>query len=251
MAKQISPLIKLRGTIDDLSFYKTEDGYLARQKGGISAERIRTDPNFLRTRLNGQEFKIGGTAGKTFRHAFSTEISKAADGRVASRLTKLMVAILQTDPTSDFGERQVQLGELDRLSKFNFNNKVLFEQVLTLPISATFNRVSGEGAVVLPARTPMADIVVPEGTTHYNFFAAAAAVDFETGLATSNRQATANLIWDSTPVAAGVLGLSLPANSTLPVFIVMGMEFMKMVNGKMYPSSKRQSPLEVVAVYLP
>lgn len=251
MAKQISPLLKLQGTIDGLCFYKTQDGYLAREKGGISADRIRTDPNFLRTRLNGQEFRIGTKAGRDFREAFSTEISKAADNRVASRITQSMMAILQTDPVNDLGERRVQQGELSRLLEFNCNNQVPLKQVLTLPVTTAFNRTSGEAGIVLPALTPTADLVVPEGNSHYNFFAAATAIDFETGLATTHRQSTAYLPWDGTATAANMLALSLPSNSTLPVFIVLGMEFVKMVNGKVWPASKRQSPLQIIGVYLP
>ncbi len=251
MAKQISPLVKLRGTIDDLSFYKTQDGFLAREKGGISGDRIKSDPKFMRTRLNGLEFGIGGKSGKAFRKAFSTEISKAADNRVVSRITKLMVAILQTDPDSDFGQRQVQLGELGQLLGFNFNDQVPFEQVFTLPVTTTFNRVTGQASIALPDTNPMADIVVPEGTTHYNFFAAAAAIDFETGLATTARQAMPNLPWGSLSTVVGTIPLPLPANSPLPVFIVLGIEFVKIVNGKVYPSSKGQSALQLIAVNMP
>ena len=46
MAKQES-LIKLRGKLGDLSFYKGRDGgYQARMKGGVDANRIKSDPNF-------------------------------------------------------------------------------------------------------------------------------------------------------------------------------------------------------------
>ena len=53
MAKQ-SGIIKLKGTIGDIAFYKTRDGHLARTKGGVSADRIQNDPVFQRTRENGQ-----------------------------------------------------------------------------------------------------------------------------------------------------------------------------------------------------
>ena len=52
MAKQ-KGIIKLEGTIGDITFYKsTQDGHLAREKGGVSADRIANDPNFQRTREN-------------------------------------------------------------------------------------------------------------------------------------------------------------------------------------------------------
>ena len=55
MAKQIG-IIKLKGTIGDISFYKSQDGHLARGKGGVEASRIANDPAFQRTRENGSEF---------------------------------------------------------------------------------------------------------------------------------------------------------------------------------------------------
>ena len=38
MARQ-KGIIKLKGTIGDITFYKTKDGYLAREKGGIDAKQ--------------------------------------------------------------------------------------------------------------------------------------------------------------------------------------------------------------------
>lgn len=45
MARQAG-IIKLKGKVGDMSFYKTKDGYLAREKGGVDKERIQNDPAF-------------------------------------------------------------------------------------------------------------------------------------------------------------------------------------------------------------
>jgi len=55
MARQ-SGIIPLKGTIGNITFYKTKAGHLAREKGGVDAGRIATDPAFIRTRENGAEF---------------------------------------------------------------------------------------------------------------------------------------------------------------------------------------------------
>jgi hypothetical protein len=68
MAKQ-KGIIKLEGTIGDITFYKSQDGYLAREKGGVPADRIANDPAFQRTRENGAEFGAAGKAGKVLRNA--------------------------------------------------------------------------------------------------------------------------------------------------------------------------------------
>jgi len=64
MARQ-KGIIKLKGTIGDITFYKTsQDGHLALEKGGIEKSRIESDPAFQRTRENGAEFGRAGKAAK-------------------------------------------------------------------------------------------------------------------------------------------------------------------------------------------
>ncbi|WP_343306900.1 hypothetical protein AAHN97_07270 [Chitinophaga niabensis] len=48
MAKQTGP-IKIRGTIDNICFYKTKDGYYARLKSSLTGKRVKKDPRFKRT----------------------------------------------------------------------------------------------------------------------------------------------------------------------------------------------------------
>ena len=81
MARQRG-IIKLTGKIGDLSFYKSQDGYLAREKGGVDATRIKNDPAFARTRENGQEFGMAAKSGKIVRDAFRPLMMRASDGRV-------------------------------------------------------------------------------------------------------------------------------------------------------------------------
>lgn len=59
MARQVG-LLKLAGTLEDISFYKAVYGYLARAKGGVDRKTILTDPRFQRTRENAFEFGRGG-----------------------------------------------------------------------------------------------------------------------------------------------------------------------------------------------
>ena len=92
MAKQ-KGIIKLEGKIGDLSFYKSKDGYLAREKGGVDGERIKKDPAFVRTRENGSEFGGSAKSGKLLRDAIRTMMQNASDNRVTSRVTKLMSQI--------------------------------------------------------------------------------------------------------------------------------------------------------------
>src|SRR4051812_38801900 len=125
MARQTG-VIKLKGTIGGISFYKSKDGHLAREKGGIEASRIRTEANFQRTRENGAEFGRAGKAGKVLRNSIRGFLQNAKDFRMVSRLTKLMVKVIQEDQTNPRGLRNVIDGEAELLEgfEFNFNGKL-------------------------------------------------------------------------------------------------------------------------------
>jgi hypothetical protein len=44
MAQQ-KGILPLRGTMGNITFYKSKEGYLAREKGGVDANRIATRPS--------------------------------------------------------------------------------------------------------------------------------------------------------------------------------------------------------------
>lgn len=89
MARQRG-IIKLEGTIGDISFYKSQDGFLAREKGGVDGKRIATDVAFQRTCENGSEFGRAGKGGKLIRTAFRNLVMNVSDNRLTSRLVAEM-----------------------------------------------------------------------------------------------------------------------------------------------------------------
>ncbi len=224
---------------------------MARAKGGVSAERLRTDPKFDQTRRAQSEFSIGGKAGKLFRQAWNNELAKASDNRVASRVTKTMVEMLKTDSTSDFGFRRVENGDLKQLEGFEFNNKVPFSATVKVPFTATITRATGAVSIDLLSHLPKRDIAAPENATHYVLFAAAAVINFATGETTVVRQSALPILWDTTDSDPDAIALLLPANSPLPIFVLLGVEFVSLINGKQYPVSKGLSSLSVLKVDIP
>jgi hypothetical protein len=122
MARQ-KGVIKLQGQMGGISFYKSQqDGFLAREKGGFDASRIRNDPSFVRTRENGAEFGRAGAAGKLLRTAMRALLLNVADSRMTSRLTAEMVKVIQADATNTRGLRNVIDGEAELLIGFEFND---------------------------------------------------------------------------------------------------------------------------------
>src|SRR4051812_16190645 len=109
MAK-LNGILKIEGTLQDMTFYKSQDGHLVRTKGGVSGQRIANDPAFQRTRENGDEFGMCALAGKLLRDTVRNLIGDASDNRVTSRITQLMTQIKNMDLSSKRGERTVGIG---------------------------------------------------------------------------------------------------------------------------------------------
>ena len=178
MARQ-KGIIKLKGKVGDLSFYKTQDGHLAREKGGVEKSRIEKDPAFARTRENGAEFGSAASSGKLMRDALRTIAINASDNRVTSRLTKLMTDIKNEDTENIRGKRSVGDALVNVTAKallkgFNFNNRAFLGSVLFKPYAV--NIATGE--IIINGLTPINDIAYPSGATHFSVKGAWAKIDF-------------------------------------------------------------------------
>jgi hypothetical protein len=221
MAKQ-GGIIKLKGTIGDIAFYKSQDGYLAREKGGVSADRIKNDPSFKRTRENGEEFGRAGAAGKVLRNALRLVVQPVADNRMVSRLTTKMLEVVKADATSTRGQRNVLDGELELLKGFEFNLRGLLTTTFYAPYVASIDRVTGALKISVPSFSPESAIAAPAGATHFRLVSAGASIDFEKGTFNVASSKSAGLSLDVAATAAIELLNQVPANSTHPLFLALG-----------------------------
>ena len=228
-------IIKLAGTIGNITFYKTKDGYLAKEKTSLDATRIATDPNFVRTRENGVEFGHACRVGGIFRTALRSVILNNKDNRMVSRLTQRMIAVVYADETSVRGQRNVMDGETELMEGFQFNIKSPLSSTLFAPYTATIDRVLGSCKVDIPIFIPTNMIAAPIGATHYKFISGAAAIDFEALVYTTNSHESDILPLTNAPTAIIDLISALPAASTHPLFLLFGIEFYQTVNNLMYP----------------
>ena len=248
MARQ-KGIIKLKGTIGDITFYKTQDGHLAREKGGIDASRIKSDPAFQRTRENGSEFGRAGKAGKVLRTALRALLLNSADGRMVSRLTQQMVKVIQADLVSERGLRNVIDGEAELLTGFEFNIRGKLGTSLFAPYVGAIDRVSGDITVDVAPFIPANMIAAPSGTTHFKIISAGAEIDFEAETFVETHSETAILPWDTTPTVAISQTNPVTAAGTKPLFLALGVEFYQEVNGQMYPLKNGAfNPLSIVKV---
>ena len=248
MARQ-KGIIKLKGTIGDITFYKTQDGHLAREKGGIEASRIRNDPAFQRTRENGSEFGRAGKAGKMLRTALRGSLINSADGRMVSRLTQQMVKVIQADLVNERGLRNVIDGEAELLLGFEFNIRGKLGTSLFAPFVGAIDRVTGNITVDLAPFIPVNMIAAPSGTSHFKIISAGAEIDFEAETFVETHSETAILPWDATPTVAISQTNAVTPASTKPLFLALGIEFYQEVNGQMYSLKNGAfNPLALVKV---
>lgn len=233
MAKQKS-FMNLKGNIGDVNFFKSTDGYGARAKGGVDANKIATDPAFERTRENMAEFGRAAKAAKMLRKPLQDLLKQVKDRTRSNRLTAAMMAVLKADTTSDRGLRNVIDGEAELLTGFEFNKDAPMDVAFS-EFTATINRVSGLLSVSIPSFIPKTGLTVPDGTTHYKLVSAGVEVDFASGDNVKEITASGILPVDMNPTVALTLDNNVTANSTRPLILVAGILFFQEVNGKMYP----------------
>lgn len=242
----------VKGTIGNLTFYKSQDGYLIREKGGIDAQRIATDPAFQRTRENGAEFGRAGKAGKVFRNSVRALAKNASDSRIVSRVTKIMHDVLREDTTNPRGLRTVADGKIELLDGFEFNKNGELTTTLYAPFTATIDRVTGTLSVNIPAFIPANMIAAPGGATHYRINAAGTEVDFVENKFTVDIQSTGQLPMEEPVDEAIDLQTVVTPNSSLPLFVLISIEFFQEVNGELKPLfNKAFNVLAVVKVSTP
>src|SRR5690606_22943599 len=166
---RLKSLIKVEGTLDDITYYKSQDGFTARKKGGVSKNRIAKDPAFARTRENGSAFGGVARSGKHWRHATTGLSATAQDTRVTSRSTHVLSQVKNEDLISARGLRNVATGIATAEGKgwlqgFNFNNRAPLDSVMLN--NYVLNTATGE--VLLPDLNPDQQIAYPDGATHFS-----------------------------------------------------------------------------------
>lgn len=230
MAKQTS-IITLNGKIGGISFYKTKNGYMAREKGGVSKSRIMTDPRYARTRENLREFAENAKSAKLVKNAILPVLIRVSDARLHLRLVSRLMEILKTDPINSRGDRLVKEGEWALLSNFELNNNANLGSTLLAEFSITDD--AANWTVDIPDMMPADFLAIPEGATHFKVFAVGAAVDFDNGERQFSESSSAELPINQ---PSGTINLSIDKTALTyghKVFL-LGVEFIQLVNGQQY-----------------
>lgn len=228
-------IIKLAGTMGDITFYRSKDGYMAREKGGISPERMRTDPAFERTRENMAEFGRAGKAAKVLKNAVSTLLKSSSDRSMRNRLTSEMVKVIHLDTVNPRGLRNVIDGEAELLQGFEFNLGSPLETSFKAPVEVTLDRGTGDANISIAPFIPQDAVVAQQGTTHFKLVSAGIDINFEAEQAVAALSETAMLPLTNAATLAIALENALPPASVNPLFLLFGISFYQEVNGFFYP----------------
>ena len=234
MAKY-SSLFKVEGTLGEVNFYKNEDGYHMRTKGGVSKGRIKKDPAFERTRENNNEFGNSATSGKILRQAITDLVADAKDSKLASRLTKQMALVKNEDLISPRGDRNVATGIQTSAGKlllkgFDFNRHAILSMVLLndFALDITTGEININGFI------PLSRLNSPEGATHVEFIAGFLNLDFETKVKDIKLSNIVNLPINGTASNVTLTPVSVPVG-TGQNFYFLKIAFFQSINGIQYP----------------
>ncbi|GAB1447800.1 MAG: hypothetical protein L6Q78_13340 [Bacteroidia bacterium] len=250
MAKQAG-IIKLEGTIGDISFYKSKNGFIAREKGGIDPRRIAQDPAFKRTRENGKEFGEVAKSSRYIRQNLRKLLQNTADPRASNRLTSGLFGIIKTDTAGARGERRVKFGDLALLKGFNFNEKTPLERTLLEPLSCTIDRSAATCTLSLPAIQPKTDIGAPGGATHLHWLAGVLVFDPDLTEPNVAVYESEKLELSESTWQARSIELTLNPVGTAGLLVVFGLAFSQELNGQFYPMSNGSSNSLAVIEVLP
>jgi len=233
MARQAG-ILPIEGTIGNITFFKSGDGFMVRQKGGVSGDKIATAPAFERTRENMAEFGRAGKASKLLRSSVRSLIQKAADPKMIGRLQQSMMIVIHEDTVNPRGQRNVIDGEAALLKGFDFNSQAKLGATLYMPITTSYTRASGVLTASFEAFVASTMVAAPSGTTHFKLSLAGTAVDFENDSYEVQTAESAYYPWDNSTVPAFDLTIGLSPATTHPVFCVLLVEFVQQVNGTKY-----------------
>jgi hypothetical protein len=218
MGRQVG-LIKIKGNIGGVSFYKSDGQDLARVANGPSKEKIQNDPNFVRTRENNSEFGGSATVAKSLRLAFASDVLTMGDNKLVSRLTALFKEICSRS-TGVRGQRPIELSaNKASLEGLEFNKNLAFGSVFNAPYTITTDPTRTQADVSTIAFNPQTYIHAPAGATHFRVSMTLSVVsDYLFNTATGKYEATDA---EGAKLTKADAGLMIPINSGSPVTITL------------------------------
>jgi len=253
MAEQES-IIKLKGRVGDLTFYKNDRGYQARVSTGIDPARIAKDPSFQRSRENAAEFGRAVQAAKYLRNSLRPLCLHCPDSTLTNRLHSRMLRVVKADGDHLRGERNILPQHTRMLRNFDFNAAAPLHETVLVDYTIQADLATNLLQVTIPLFYPKVGIVAPKKATHFQWVAAGLPIDFSQ--IDEGYPALAYATGDILPLhrAAELLtfALSIPeSTSSTSLIVLLGALFFEQSLTGVYPlSEKLGNPLGIAEVLL-
>ncbi|WGF91422.1 hypothetical protein [Aequorivita marisscotiae] len=230
MAKQVG-IIKLKGTIGDLNFYKTKNaGPLARKAGGGFSKDQKKKP--VRTMENASEFGRCSKTKKAFKMALAPFLCVRKDGDLHGRMVQLFTRIKDQDRINSRGMRGVGPGvETPRgrqlLKDFEFTPSCNVME--TLAASGNFDFTTRSLNI---SNFDMRNVQFPTGATHLALTLGLLHFDFNS--LENQLKSSAPLYLDKSYSANSIeMQVNLPDVAGTAI-AVLGLKFYQEVQGTYY-----------------
>jgi hypothetical protein len=228
MAK-LSSLFKFEGTVGDITVVKNSG--VVKRKGGLSKERIASDPKLARIRENMAEFGMLSAASKVVREAFADLGQNIRIQYLSSRLARVLTRVKSLDSVSARGYRSVAIGMAsaegkNHLNRFNFNASKSLGAVLQKPF--TLDTATGEVSIM--GLAPTFDTLGGIGANTVGIKAYWAKIDFETNTSSVSQTNLVKLALNTTITDVVLTHAAPPVGTGVDVF-VLSIVFYQTVNG--------------------
>ena len=228
MAKQTSH-VKFQGTVGGVTYSYGPNGYKATEKKPVSKAKFETD-RFKRFREHGLEFATAGRSGKLLRSSIKDLLPNFKERTTTQRLTALMMQIVRADNLNNRGERRVLPLQSEMLQGFHFNKSAILSDVLKVAPVPTIDRATGTLKISIPAFGTSTALSRPDSATHFQLVAAGMEIDFEEQKYNSTIAQSARVAVNTKQVTLPDLITSVPAGSTHPLFLVLGISFFEIID---------------------
>ena len=248
MARQ-SSIIKFEGTVGDLTFVKTKNGYFVRRKPNIPKSRIMTDPNFLRTRENMAEFGNVAQAGNVLRKSLRTAANDIQDGNVSNRMFSVLTGVKNLDTSHDRGLRTVAAGIADApgqafLNGFDFNEMAPLDSILL----KDFSLDTDDGVLTITGLKPSTDLLKPLAAHKAGFNLFWTKVDFAHGISNTVQATESIVTLDDAPHNITLTVSAPPTGTGINIFAVR-LVYYQTLNGENYIfNDESRSSAKIIAV---
>lgn len=230
MARQIG-LIKIEGTLGDLTFYRQDRDYYVKTKSSLTAEQIANDPNFARTRENNQEFASAVNVSKLVKQALSPHLVK--DMYYFAKLNAISYKSVRKDSVNGRGDRLLQEGNEYDFYGYEFGGDI---DVFFGTVNETYDRVAGTLDVNFAPFVPAFDILPPPGATYCDFVFAIGECDLQNSEVVSKDSfATSKIdLNDTASNTVPSFQLNVSPNSTHYVVASCTLRFFQLIGGVYY-----------------